>query len=206
MAVISISRQYGSHGWAVGQMVAERLRYKLIDQAMLDKVAQNANISVKSIAEVEKTAGDTVLSFFSELAAALPFVKHAAGVSSDFDETKYRLFLKRTILQIAAQGNAVIIGRGSPLVLKDHPDALRFYLVAKDEDRVKSLMTRYGYDEKKADTVAYREEKRRLNFLKAFEAGNPEDPLLYHLIINTSVIKDKEAVDIICGLADARVV
>jgi cytidylate kinase len=79
MAVISISRQYGSHGWAVGQMVAERLRYKLIDQAMLDKVAQNANISVKSIAEVEKTAGDSVLSFFFRTGGLVALCKACSG-------------------------------------------------------------------------------------------------------------------------------
>jgi cytidylate kinase len=157
-------------------MVAERLRYKLIDQAMLDKVAQNANISVKSIAEVEKTAGDTVLSFFSELAASLPFVKHAAGISSDFDETKYRLFLKRTILQIAAQGNAVIIGRGSALVLKDHPDALRFYLVAKDEERVKSLITRYGYDEKKSRYRGIPGRKKAAELSQSIRSRQPGRP------------------------------
>jgi len=204
MAVITISRQYGSGGWAVGQIVADALGYELVDHSMLDKVAQDAKVSVKSVQEIEKSAGDFFLSLFSELAASLSVVRHVPGVKDEFDENKYRLFLKRTISQIAVRGNAVIIGRGGQMILKDHPKAIRIYLVAEDEDRIKYLMNFYGYDRKRAETVALKEEKKRLNFLTGFDSGNPEDPHLYHLIINSSVVRDAVSADLICSLVKSK--
>ncbi|OQX22970.1 MAG: hypothetical protein BWK80_28450 [Desulfobacteraceae bacterium IS3] len=204
MAVISISRQYGSGGWAVGEKVAARLRYRFVDQAMLDKVAHDAKVSVQSVQDIEKRAGDKWLAFFNELASSLAVVRHVPGVSSEFDEEKYRVFLKRVIFEIAAQGDAVIVGRGAQMILKDRPDVIHVSLVAKDEDRIKALMKRYGYDEKKADTVVYREEKKRLAFLRGFGVADPEDPVLYHAIINTSLVGDEGTADVICTLIEAH--
>jgi cytidylate kinase len=203
MAVITISRQYGSGGWAAGEKVAARLRYRFVDQAMLDKVAQDAKVSVQSVQDIEKSAGDGWLSFFNELASSLAVVRHVPGISSEFDEEKYRLFLKRVILEVAARGDTVIVGRGAQMILNDRPDVIRISLVAKDEDRIKTLMKRYGYDEKKADTVAYREEKKRLAFLRGFGVADPEDPVLYHATINTSLVGDDGTADLICALAEA---
>lgn len=204
MAVITISRQYGSGGWAAGEKVAARLRYRFVDQAMLDKVAHDAQVTVQSVKDIEKRAGDQWLSFFNEWASSLSFVRHVPGVSAEFDEEKYRLFLKRVITEIAAQGDTVIVGRGSQMILKDNPNVIRVYLVAKDEDRVKMMMKRYGYDEKKADNVAYREEKKRLAFLKGFGVADPEDPVLYHAVINTSVVGDEGVADLICALVESH--
>lgn len=204
MAVVAISRQYGAGGWAVGQILAERLKYQLVDQAILDKVARDAKIPLQSVQEAERVAGDSMLSFFTELAASLPFVRHAPGVSSDFDENKYRLFLKRSITELAGRGSAIIVGRGCQMILKDHPEALRFFIVSSDDDRIKNLMARYGYDQKKAETVAYREEKRRIAFLRGFGTGDPDDPLMYHLIINTSEVGDQMAADIIYTMIHAK--
>ncbi len=204
MAVIAISRQYGAGGWAVGQIVADTLGYELIDHSMLDKVARDAKVSVKSVQEIEKSAGNFLLSLFSELAASMSVVRHVPGIKDEFDEKKYRLFLKRTISEIAVRGNAVIIGRGGQMVLKDHPKAIRIYLVAKDEDRIRYLMNFYGYDRERAESVAYKEEKKRLNFLTGFDAGNPEDAHLYHLVINSSLVRDAVSADFICSLVNSK--
>lgn len=200
MAIITISRQYGARGARVGQMAADCLGYRFVDQAILHKIAEDAGVPVKSVREIERIAGDFWHSLFTELAAKMPVVRHVPGIASEFDEEKYRMFLKRAITEIAARDNAVIVGRGGQMILRDHPRALRFYLVGKDEDRAAHLMEAYHVDRERAETVAIKEEQKRLAFLEGFNQGNPHDPRHYHLVFNTSVLEDSQITHMICRL------
>ena len=201
MAIVTISRQYGAGGVRVGKLVADRLGYRLIDQTILNRIAKDAKVPVKSVREIERTAGDFWNALFTEIAANLTIVRHVPGIKSEFGEDKYRLFLKKAMSEIASQGNAVIIGRGGQMVLKDHPKTLRFYLVAKDEDRVNYLMQGYGYNREKAETVAIKQEKKRLAFVEGFGCGDPDDAKHYHMVFNTSIVRDELISEFICSLA-----
>lgn len=204
MAVVTIARQYGAGARMVGQMVAQRLGYQLIDKTMLDQVARRADVSVKQVQDIEKISGDWLLTFFTEAFATSPLIRHLPGISTEFDEQKYVLFLKKAIAEIGIRGRAVIIGRGGQFVLQDHPGAVRVYIVADEEDRIQRLMDLSGIDRSKAETVARREEKKRLTFLEKFGYGPSDNLLLYHLVINTSEVDYELAADLICRVVSAK--
>ncbi len=202
MAVVTFARQYGSGASVISSRVAKRLGYQLIDKTMLDMLAQKANVSVQRVADIEKTTGDKFLSLIAEVIATSPLTRNIPGISTDFDERKYLMFLKKAITEVASSGNVVIIGRGSQLILKDHPRTVRVYIVGEEEDRIQNLMNLHQVDREKAQHVADREEKKRLAFLEKFGAGSSENPLIYHLTINTSVVDYEMAVDFICSLVE----
>lgn len=81
---------------------------------------------------------------------------------------------------------------------------VRVLLVASEEDRIERLMRHYQLDREHAEQVARREEKKRLAFLRAFAAGEPDDPGLYHLVINTSLVKLDLAADLVTQVAQAQ--
>ncbi|MBW1711745.1 MAG: cytidylate kinase-like family protein [Deltaproteobacteria bacterium] len=201
MSVVCISRQYGAGGVTVGQMVADRLGYRFVDLAILSEVAHEAHISVEWVAEVERSVGDKLARLVPKILANKHFVRYLPGTADKFEEKRYREFLKTVIAKLGAAGQAVILGRGSQFILAHDPEAVRVLLVAGEEDRVNSLMKRYRLSRPKAVSIATTSEKHRLNFLKAFEAGNPDDPSLYHLVINTSLVGLEDAADLICRLA-----
>lgn len=201
MAVVTIARQYGAGARLVGEMVAERLGYELIDQEMLDIVAHKAGVTVKKIREIEKLAGDSLLTLVSEIISTASITRHVPGIATEFDEDSYRLFLKRVITELAVREKAVIIGRGGQLILRDHPKAVRVYLMAEESDRVKYLMVRYGVSRSRAESVARKEERKRLNFLRGFEMGDPEDLLMYHAVINMSRVDYDVAAGLIAKMA-----
>ncbi|MBU2548038.1 MAG: cytidylate kinase-like family protein [Proteobacteria bacterium] len=203
MAVVSITRQYGAGAHGIGKMVADRLGFQLIDREILDLVAKQAGVNVSKIKELEHQAGDRLAAFISEMISSASMLRYPAGLAGDLDEQEYRLVLKRVILGLAARGRAVIIGRGAHLILKDHPGAICIYLVAEEKDRVANLMSRQNLDRGKAEKVALREEKKRLVFLDGFGIHDPTDPLIYHAIINTSLVDWEAAADLICRLVEA---
>ncbi|MCA1904970.1 MAG: cytidylate kinase-like family protein [Desulfarculus sp.] len=204
MAVVSISRQYGAGGQVIGEMVAQRLGYRLVNRTILTEVAKKAGVSVYSVEDAEKEAGDLLSRLVAEVIKASPYVRNLPDYSATFDEEDYRSFLRRVISEMAAQGSLVIIGRGSQFVLQNHPTTVRVMLVAREEDRIKRLMSHYKLDRDRAEQVARREEKKRIAFLKAFDSHDPDDPALYHLVLNTSLVSLELAADLIAQLARAQ--
>jgi cytidylate kinase len=204
MAVVTIARQYGAGARMVGRMIAERLGYRMIDKAILDQVARKADVSLKQVEDIEKMGGDRLLTFLSEAFSTSPRFRHLPGISAEFDEQKYVFFLKKAIADIADRGKAVIIGRGGQFILRDHPKVVRVYLVAEEEDRIKNLMNAYQMGRSKAEAVVRREEKKREAFLEKFGSGSSVDLLIYHLVINTSLVDYDMAADLICHLVSAK--
>lgn len=200
MAVITIARQYGAGAREVGRLVADRLGYRLVDREALELVAAKADVTFNQVQQVDQKAGDGFAALVSELISSSPITRHIPGISKEFDEQKYRTLLRRVITEVARQNNVVIVGRGGHLILLDHPDVVRVYLVADVDKRMDRLMARYGYDRPTAENIARREERKRLAFLKGFDNEDPEDSLLYHVVINTGLVGRDVTVDLICSL------
>jgi cytidylate kinase len=57
--------------------------------------------------------------------------------------------------------------------------------------------------EKAEDTISSRDEARRLNFRRFFSIDDPDDPKLYHLVINTSDIDLNYATQLVVGVSKA---
>ncbi len=201
MAVVSISRQYGAGGRVVGEMVARRLGYKLLEREIINAVAQQSGVPASYVQEVEKSVGDHLARIISEWVSTNPLLRNLPDPTAEFDEDKYRDSVRQIILTAAKQGNVVFVGRGSQYILADDPRTVRIMLVAREEDRIDFLMRHFSLDRERAETVVRKEEKKRLAFLRGFGGLEPDDPMLYHLIINTSLVTPEKAADFICRLA-----
>ena len=188
MAVLSISRQFGAGGKTLGQRVAQRLGYEFVEEGLLHKVAEEANVSVKWVEGVEREAGGHLMRFLSTLVPSSFIDRHLGESGSDFDEKRYVEFLTRIVKDLAAEDNVVILGRGSQFILRHDPGALRVLLVAERADRIKFMEDNYNMAPDKAEAMVNRESRKRERFLSNFYKGDPNDPSLYHMVLNTSLV------------------
>ena len=53
MAVITISRQYGSGGSTIAQLTAEHMGWQLVDNQFVDRVAEELNLPAEEVARRE---------------------------------------------------------------------------------------------------------------------------------------------------------
>ncbi len=113
------------------------------------------------------------------------------------DERLYLDYLVVIIAQIAEEGNAVILGRGSQYILHDHPDACHILLINEFENRVKFMMEQYDLSESRAVQVVNREEKRRTNLYKKIGKTDYDNPALYHLVLNMGKLDMQKAVKLV---------
>jgi cytidylate kinase len=200
MAVLCISRQFGAGGWPLAKSLAEQLGYHFVSQGIINKMAEEANVSVEWIHSVEKEAGDRLMRLVSKLISSDFIERHIGESRSDFDEKKYVAFLKKLVLSIASRDNVVILGRGSQYILPDSPNTVKILLVADLEDRIKFIEKIWNLKKSEAKNQVVTRQKRRKAFLKNFGKMDPDDPGLYHLAVNISKVGLEQAEEIIIGL------
>ena len=201
MAVITISRQIGSGALTLGASVAKKLGYTFIERQILHEIAKEANVSLDWVRSMEQEAGDRLLKMVNKLVSSSFIEKLTADYSSDFDEDKYLLFLKKVVAEIAAAGNVVIVGQGAQFILAENAGLVSVLLSASFEDRVKGASERYKITRVQAENLILRNTQRRAVFLSKLDPRDPNDPSLYDLCLNTSRVSLERAEQILIELA-----
>ncbi len=70
-------------------------------------------------------------------------------------------------------------------------------LVAPADDRLKQAEKLYGYDVKKEKEFIKKEDASRKSFIKKYFHKDIDDPLLYHMVINTRLLDFGEVAETI---------
>jgi len=101
------------------------------------------------------------------------------------------------IHDLAREGGVIIVGRGSQVLLKDHPAALHVQIIAPFWHRVKTLIEREGLERRVALSRVRASDRARADYLRRYHSVNWLDPQLYDLVINTAKVPPEVAVGLI---------
>ena len=201
MAVITISRQFGSGGKALGEKLAEALGYVFADSDIVTRIAQAANVSEAYVEHMEKETGGKFLWLISQLVSRSLVDKILGDERGYIDETIYLDYLVVLIAQLADEGNVVLMGRGSQYILRDHPDAIHLLLVDSLENRIRKVMERHGLTRKKAIQMVRDEDKRRTGLYKKIGKTDYDKAGVYDLAVNLGKVDADTALNMIVALA-----
>lgn len=204
MSVITIARQFGAGGKTLGTLVAEELGYAVIDEEIVEMVAQEADVSSEWVDAVATQTGREGL-VTRLLRRFGPFSKGYVETAMEerpgyMDGDLYISLLHKIIPGIAEQDNVVIIGRGGQYILADRPDTFHFLMIANIENRIKFMMEQYNIDRKEAVFVVDKKNRERINLYRNFGRTDYESPDLYHMVFNMNFLKMKNAVQAVCRL------
>lgn len=202
MSVITIARQFGAGGKTLGLLVADRLSYTLVDEEIVELIAQEANVSSEWVDSVARETGSEKL-LKRMLFKFGPFRKGYVDIAMEtnpgyFDGNLYISLLHKIIPQIAKEDDVVILGRGGQFILADHPDTYHFLMIADTEYRIKFMMDHYDLDRKQAQVVVDKQSKRRLNLYRYFARTDYDHPAHYHLVFNMNKVSMEDAVQSVC--------
>lgn len=157
--IITISREFGSGGHSIGQMVADLLGYKFYDRELVNKVAQRSGFSPEFIEENGEYASARHSLLFS-LAMAN---QHSVEVLSIQD----KLYIEQTriIEELAEEGRCVIVGRCADYVLRDRKDCLNVFIHSDMESRSRRVLEKYGKTSKSIEKrLAEKDQKRKVYY------------------------------------------
>ena len=109
----------------------------------------------------------------------------------------YQNQVEHLIRAQADVGNAVIVGRGGQIVLRDRPDILHLRIVAPLETRRTWLQQERNMSASTALAYLEKSSQTRNRYLQRCYNVRVDDPTLYHLVINTGLIDMSQAVNLV---------
>jgi hypothetical protein len=153
MPVITISREYGSRGAAIGARVAEHLGYRYVDDDLIFLVAHRAGIGDQDVRPYDQEGFSRLRVLAHDCAAMLeslspPLVGQTAGLSDGmqmpvelrrFYSGRYLHVVQQMIRALAARGRVVIMGRGAQVVLRHISRTLHVRTVASLPVRIERV-------------------------------------------------------------------
>jgi cytidylate kinase len=115
----------------------------------------------------------------------------------------YLDLLTSVILEYAAQGQAMIVGRGGQMILRGRPGVLHVQVIARFETRVYNLIQREGVKWREAAHRVRMADEQRAGYMRRFYNVDWLDSGLYDLVINTDQIPANIAAEMIIQAAEA---
>ncbi len=200
MAAITISRQFGSGGRSLGEKLCERFGFHLVDEFAIDELAKAAKVKGEWLKAVEKEASNKILGFISSVVSSGLIYRNPAMPGEDYERKRYIKFLSKIMSAMADDGNYVILGRGSQLVLSDHPKAFHVLLVSEYKDRVRFMVERYKISGEEAEKIIKNKENQRACVASKIFGVEIDNPGLYHIALNTSRVPFEWAFESVAGL------
>lgn len=91
----------------------------------------------------------------------------------------------QTILRLANRGNVILIGRAAHIITAQLDYAFHVRLVGSLEKRIAHLQQIRTVGRKEALALIRREDQGRQRYLKKYFGKDIDDPLSYHLVVNT---------------------
>jgi cytidylate kinase len=113
-------------------------------------------------------------------------------------ELSYFQITQRVILELASEGNAVIVGRGSQFLLHDAPRTLHIYIFAPLPHRIEVIMQQFQLNHEEASQLIEQRDYEQDAYLRRYYGTDGRQPGLYHLLINTGLFSFQHAADFIC--------
>jgi len=184
--LITIEREYGCGAAAIAAQLAGHLGWKLWDQLLTDEIARLANVDRSAVRRCEERM-DSRLHRLARSFWRGSYERNSAALGSQmFDADCMLAMMQETMNKIAQEGNAVVVGRGAPYLLRENPDAFHVFLYAPRSEKIRRVMAE-GHSEDDAVDQVDSVDRERVAYVKHYFNADWPTRSLYHLMINTAV-------------------
>jgi cytidylate kinase len=184
MRIITVEREYGSGGARIAEKLARRLGWKLWDTELTQEIARRAHINPEAAARHDERVDPLLYRLFKVFARGSHERALPIGEGQSFDTDSMVKLLGSVIEEVAESGNSVIVGRGSPYILRNRPDAFHIFVFAPLEEKIRRVRT-LGKSEAEAHELVENIDKERAQFIKRYFGADWPCRQLYDLMINS---------------------
>ena len=179
---ITISRQMGSGGRRIAEMVAERLEWRLVGKELITEAARKSGTDERKIERVFEQR--------LSLQDRITFRERSE---------KYIDSMSHVIREVVGEGRVVILGRGAHIIMQGDSRIFRVHLVAELEVRIPRIAEQYKLKGKagghEARRMVINSDYARTAYHNYLFEADWNDPLLHDLVINPTSISIEQAAD-----------
>ena len=197
--VITISREYGSGGHAIGESVASSLGIPFYDKKILEIVSQRSGLDETVIEEQGEHAAT---GFLYGLAASISYGYgyNVGATGSMILPDQINAFQTELIGELADKESCVIIGRCSDYILRKRDDCLHVFIHADMENKKSRVAKEYGIAMEDAEAQIKDRDKKRARYYQHVTDRTWGVAKNYHLCLDSGVLSAPACVDAILYL------
>ena len=187
---VTISRQAGAGSHVVAEALIDRLRtsapggsrpWTIFDRNLVERVLEDHDLPARLARFMPEDRVSEMADTMDELFRVHPSSWTLVRKTAD------------TILHLAELGNVVVIGRGANIITKKLDYVFHVRLVGSLAKRIEHIRDYRQLGLEAATEYVRDEDLGRGRYVKKYYAADIEDPLLYHLVINTDLVSYGEA-------------
>jgi cytidylate kinase len=205
MPIVTVSRMYGSGGSEIAAGIAARLRWTLLDNAVVDAVAERCGMTPEEVEAREERVPTLVERLADAMALSAPeMLPTAADTPMPPSDEKLVEVTRRVVEEAVARGPVVVVGRGAQAMLAARTDAIHVFCYASRAALVDRAARRLGVSAQDAERIVTETNRQREQFVKRYWNRSWRAHENYHLCINTEWLGIQQTIDIITRLAEER--
>lgn len=223
MPVITISGAVGSGAREIAELAAHQSGLDYVDREILARAAQSLGVSVAAVEQRDErpaTLGErlaSMLRIFLERSAVAggdpalgpeglgmvlsrrygEMMSESPAEPPDVGERQYIETITGVIEALAESGNVVLLGRGSPIILRDRPDSLHVLTMAPVDLRIQRVGLREEMSPEDATHRVHESDRGRVAFHRKFFKVDADDPYLFDLVIQTGRLSYEVGADLV---------
>jgi cytidylate kinase len=204
--IVTISRMFGSGGSDVAARVARGLGWSLLDNAVVDEVAERLGVSRSEVSSLEERVPSLAERIAATMAMSTPEFVIPVPDTPLTDTAEMRVVdVTRSVLEEAIkQGNAVLVGRGAQALLADSAEALHVFCYAPKEFLIRYAIAHRGVNPANAEHDVDKKNKQREKYVRRHWGRDWRAFENYHLCVDTGRLGIEGAADLVIAAARAR--
>jgi cytidylate kinase len=191
---VTISRQAGCGAHVIGEKLAEYLAsrapkdfgsWAVFDHNLVEKVIEDHHLPKQLVNFMPEDRISEVADIIEDLFGLHPPTWILVRKTAE------------TILHLAELGNVILIGRGASVITSRLDFVFHIRLIGSLERRLELVQRFEHLSQKAALELIRRQDLGRSRYVKKYFSQNIDDPLLYHLVLNTDLVSCEKAAQII---------
>ena len=193
--VITIGRQLGSGGSAMGKAIAEHFGFEYIDKEILVKAAAILDADEENLELVDENVS-ALTAMARSAAFEMPYIAKEWYIPTSDELFKTQTEIMRESVE---KGPCVIIGRCASYLFRHYEKHTSIFLQADMDSRIKRLEKTLDkkLSEKKAVHDIEKQDRERAQYYNTFTGKKWLDLRQYDLVLDTSPFSDEEIKDIL---------
>ena len=193
--IVTIGRQFGSAGRAIGEKVAAYYGIQCYDKELLSRAAKESGFCQEMIESHDERP---TKSFLYNLVMDTYSFGYNSSAFVDMP-ISHKVFLAQfeTIRKLADEGPCVIVGRCADYALSNYKNCLNLFIYGEEETKLKRIMEKYDLNEAKAMDMILKKDKQRQSYYNYYSSKKWGRADSYDLCINSSKFGIDGSVDLI---------
>ena len=190
--IVVISRECGSGGHTIAELIAGHYKIPLLDRNLLTEMCSEKNINVTNFEKFDEAPRNKLLS------------RTVKGFSNSPEEIIAEMqfdFLKKK----AEQGESfVVVGRCAETVLKGHPALISFFVLGDMENKIERISKLDSINRNEAEAFIRRIDKKRKYYHNTHSDVKWGDSRNYDLCINSCRLGLESTFSVLLDYIDKR--